>query len=58
MTVTVGDLYLCDGWRLVLVIALEYDGISEDVVQVRWQALDFWCEIYRLKPLLPYYPPT
>ena len=62
MTVTVGDLCLCDGWRVVLVIALEYDGISEDVVQVRWETLDFWCDINRLKPLssdlLPYYPPT
>ena len=58
MEVKVGDLYLCDGWRLVLVVLIEYDGISEDVVKVRWKGIDFWCNVQRLKPLLPTYPPT
>jgi len=62
MTVTVGELYICDGWRLVLVIGIEYDGMSEDVVRVRWEATDFWCNTERLQPLspdlLPTYPPT
>jgi len=51
MTVTVGDLYLCDGWRLVLVIAFERDGISDDEVQVRWVDIDFWCSPSRLQSL-------
>jgi len=51
MTVRVGDLYLCDGWRLVLVVLIEYDGMSEDVVKVRWKDIDFWCNIQRLEPL-------
>ena len=60
--VNVGDLCLCDGWRVVLVIAIDKDGISEDVVQVKWENIAFWCDIHRLKPLssdlLPYCPPT
>ena len=51
MTVTVGDLYLCDGWRLVLVIAFERDGISDDEVQVRWVDIDVWCSPSRLQSL-------
>ena len=51
MTVRVGDLYLCDGWRLVLVVLIEYDGMSEDVVKVRWKDIDFWCNVQRLEPL-------
>ena len=51
MTVRVGDLYFCDGWRLVLVVLIEYDGMSEDVVKVRWKDIDFWCNIQRLEPL-------
>ena len=57
MNVKVGDLCLCDGWRVVLVIAVEHDGISEDVVQVRWEGLDYWCNLQRLAHL-PIYPPT
>ena len=60
--VKVGDLCIADGWRVVLVIAIEQDGISEDVVLVRWKDQDFWCTTGRLKPvaedLLPTYPPT
>ena len=57
MTVKVGDLCLCDGWRVVLVIAIEQDGMSDDVVQVRWEGVDFWCNLQRLAHL-PIYPPT
>jgi len=62
MTLKVGDLCLCDGWRVVLVVEIEFDGISDDGVKVRWENLDFWCNVHRLKPLssdlLPVYPPT
>ncbi len=51
MTVMVGDLYICDGWRLVLVVAIEEDGMSEDTVLVRWENIDFWCHKQRLEPL-------
>ena len=49
--VTVGDLCLCDGWRVVLVIAIEQDGMSDDVVQVRWEDIEFWCNLQRLQLL-------
>ena len=51
MTVMVGELYMCDGWRLVLVVAIEEDGMSEDTVLVRWENIDFWCHKQRLEPL-------
>jgi len=35
----------------VLVVLIEYDGMSEDVVKVRWKDIDFWCNVQRLEPL-------
>jgi len=46
--VKVGDLCLMDGYRIVLVIEIERDGISDDVVKVRWKSGEYWVGTQRL----------
>jgi len=55
LKVKVGDLCLLDGERLVLVLDIEIDGISDDVVLVLLNDARYWVSSYRL---LPIYPPT
>jgi|TARA_R110000822_G_scaffold278540_2_gene400413 hypothetical protein len=45
-----GDLCLCDGWRVCIVLVIEKDGISIEEVKIRWEELEFWVEAYRLSP--------
>jgi len=47
----VGDLCLMDGWRIVLIIEIEYDGISDEVVKVLWNDGEYWVGIQRLSRL-------
>ena len=46
--VKVGDLCLLDGYRIVLVIEIECDGISDDVIKVRWKSGEYWVGIQRI----------
>ena len=48
LMVKVGDLCLMDGYRIVLVIEIERDGISDDVVKVRWKSGEYWVGTQRL----------
>ena len=47
----VGDLCLMDGYRIVLVIEVDQDGISEDIVRVRWKNGVYWVGHNRLQLL-------
>ena len=49
MMLKVGDLCLCDGWRVVLVIEVDKDGISEDDVKVLWKSGEYWVGQNRLE---------
>ena len=46
-----GDLCLCDGWRVCVVLVVEKDGISVEEIKVKWKEKVFWVEAYRLSPL-------
>ena len=49
LTVKVGDLCLMDGWRVVLVIGIDKDGISECDVKVLWKSGEYWVGKNRLE---------
>ena len=49
LSVRVGDLCLMDGYRIVLVIAIDPDGISDEVIKVRWKSGAYWVGHNRLQ---------
>ena len=51
LSVRVGDLCLMDGYRIVLVIAIDLDGISDEVIKVRWKSGEYWVGHNRLQLL-------
>ena len=53
MLIEVGDLMMLDGWRLVLVLDVERDGISTQEVLIKWAGVDVWGEPKRLSHLYP-----
>ena len=53
MLIEVGDLMMLDGWRLVLVLDVERDGISTQEVLIKWAGVDVWVEPKRLSHLSP-----
>ena len=59
VTVKVGDLCLMDGYRIVLVVAIDLDGISDEVVKVRYKSGEYWVGHNRLQllRLVPHPPP-
>ena len=55
---SVGDLVLLQVWRVGMIVGVELTGYT-DWVQVKFpDAGTAWLDAGRLKPLLPYYPPT
>ena len=51
MEIVAGDLYLLDRMNIVLVLAVEHDGISEDYICVLVNEEAVWVSRFRLLPL-------
>ncbi len=51
MEIVVGDLCSLDGDSLVLVLAVQHDGISEDYVCILLNDSPVWVSRFRLVPI-------